>query len=173
MSLIGGVLGGSGSSGGTSAPTGTSGDGDTGGASSATSSSEGSGGGYNSASNSGSSVNAAAGSESANRNAEQMQQVAARSGDAETRNSDAASERSVPVEPLEAPARSPKSSSLDAQSTTTLLDIQENTPTRPERLAAARTEQAQTLQSISQSILEQAGISTEPDQNKVNLYEGS
>jgi hypothetical protein len=70
---------------------------------------------------------------------------------------------------LEAASRTNQSNGIDNEGAAALIEAQSEAASTPERLEADRVQKTQSFQSISQSILAQAGISQ--DQNQVNLYD--
>jgi hypothetical protein len=114
-------------------------------------------------------VNATASSHQGSR-ASSQSDAPARNGAAEqARDSDAQSKRSARIQQLDFVSRTSSSDGIDAESAATLIEAQSEAASTPDRLEADRVQKIQSFQSISQSILSQAGISQ--DQNQVNLYD--
>lgn len=151
MSIIGGILGGGGNGG--------------------------SGGGYNSASNSGSNVNSSASANYPNNSPTQndrSQEAVARSDAPESRDTGSSNARSsAPVEPVEAPSKSTGSAGVDADGATALLDAQAESIAEQDESRATRVQVAQSMQSISQQVLQQSGVAEQQTQNDVELYQNA
>ena len=112
-------------------------------------------------------MNASASSDQSSRASSQSDAPAGNGAAEQARDSGAQSERTARIQQLESASRTSSSNEIDAEGASALIEAQSESTSTPDRLEAYRVQKTQSFQSISQSILSQAGISQ--DQNQVNL----
>jgi hypothetical protein len=74
---------------------------------------------------------------------------------------------------VEAPSKSTGSAGVDADGATALLDAQAESIAEQDESRATRVQVAQSMQSISQQVLQQSGVAEQQTQNDVELYQNA